>query len=161
MSRPFLRTRRVVLAGAGGLLVVAALAGCSADTTDSDTGVAASPSPTAATTETSPADVCADVDTVDASLQALVGTNVAQEGTDTLKARFVTLESDIQTLVESGQSELAPRRAAVKGSMATLKDALAGLGEDPTAADLALVKPSLQAVKTSTEELVAALEGTC
>ena len=154
-------TRRAVLGGVGGLLVIATLAGCSSETADNDTGAAATPSQSASTTETSAADVCADVDTAKASLQALVDTNVVQEGTDTLKTRFAALESDVQTLLESGQAELAPKTAEVKDSIAMLQDALAGLKNDPTAAELAPLKTSLQAVKTSTEDLIAAVEDTC
>lgn len=148
--------RRVALVGAGLVLALSPLAGCSDDTTDGDT------SPTATSTESATtADVCSDLDTAKASLQALVDTNIAQEGTTTLKERFATLESDLQTLLESGQAELAPETAAVKDSLARLKDVLAGLKESPTAADLAQVKPSLQAVKTSTEDLITSLGNTC
>ena len=161
MSHVTSPARHVVLIGAGCLLAIAAFAGCSADKTNSETGTTPSPSQTASATQSSSADVCADVDTAEASLQALVDTNIAQEGTNTLKARFVTFESDVQTLVESGQAELAPKTEAVKESIATLKEVLAGLTEDPTAGDLALVEPSLQAVKTSTEDLITSLDSTC
>ena len=147
--------RRTALAGAAVVLLLAPVAGCSDDTTDSDT------SSTATSTESATADVCSDVDTVKASLQALADTDVAQEGTNTLKERFATLQSDLQTLWGSAQAEAAPETDAVKAATAQLKDVLAGVKDSPTAADLAQVKPSLQAVKTSTEDLITSLGSTC
>ncbi|MGN6576447.1 MAG: hypothetical protein ACTHKG_12230 [Nocardioides sp.] len=162
MSFVVSRTRRIALAGAGGLLMIAALAGCSSDTTEKATDTAATPSPsTSSAPGTSSADVCAAVDTAKASLQALLDTDVAREGTDTVKTRLATLQSDVATLVDAGKDELAPKTAAVKDSVATLEDALAGLKEDPTAADLPPIRAALQAVKTSVEDLVTALRAGC
>ncbi len=161
MSRITSPARRVVCAAAGLLLAIAVISGCSAGTADTQTGATASPSLTSSASESSPADVCADVDAAQTSLQALVDTDIPREGTDTLKARLATLESDLQGLVESGRSELDPESAAVKESIATLKDVLAGLKENPTAADLASVQPALESVKTTAQDLVTALESTC
>lgn len=160
MSRITSPARRVGSTAAAALLAIAVLAGCSDDTTDAQSGATASPSLTSSASE-SPADVCADVDTAQASLQALVDTDILQEGTDTLKARLATLKSDVQVLVDSGREELAPESAAVKESIATLEEVLAGLKEDPTAADLASVRPALESVKTTAQDLVTALESTC
>ena len=149
------RARRVARVGAGAVLALAALAGCSDTTTDDGT------SATATSTASATADVCSDLDAAQASLQALVDTDIAQEGTNTLKERFATLQSDLQTLWDSGQAESAPETAAVKESTAQLEDVLAGLKDQPTAANLAQVKPALQAVKTSTQDLITSLGSTC
>lgn len=151
---------RVASAAAGPLLAMALVAGCSADT-DTQAGASVSPSPTSSVSESPTADVCADVDAAQASLQALVDTDILREGTDTVKTRLATLKSDLQVLVESGRAEVAPESAAVKESIATLESVLAGLKEDPTAADLASVKPALESVATSAQDLVTALESTC
>lgn len=63
--------------------------------------------------------------------------------------------------MESGQAELAPKTAAVKDSIAALQDALGKLKENPTAADLAMVKPALHAVQTSLDDLITDLESAC
>lgn len=161
MSRTTSPSRRVACAAGGALLSIAVLAGCSADTTDTQTGATASPSLTSSAGESSPADVCADVDAAQASLGALVDTDILGEGTDALKTRLATLESDLQGLVESGRSELAPESEAVRESIATLEEVLSGLKEEPTAADVASVRPALESVKTTTQDLVTALESTC
>lgn len=161
MSRKTFPARRVALAGAASLLAIVTFAGCGAGTTESATSASPSPSQTGSAAASSSAEVCADVETAKASLQALVNTKIAQEGTDTLKARFATFESDIQTLLESGQAELAPKTTAVKGSVAALKEVLASLTANPTAADLAKVKPAMQAVKTSSQDLITSIESTC
>lgn len=160
MSGTTFSARRVARTGAGALLAIAVVAGCSADTTDTATSPTAAPSQTASATQ-SPADVCADVDTAKASLQALVETDIVADGTDTLRQRLATLEADLRVLVDSGRAELAPRSTAVKESLATLDEVLGGLADNPTAADLAAVKPALEAVKTTTEDLVTALDTTC
>ena len=158
---PWTRAQRVVLAVVACLMAIAGLAGCSSEKTD-NTGTSPSPSQTTSTATATPsADVCADVATAQASLQVLVGTEILREGTDTLNARFGTFKSDVQALVESGQAEFATKVEPVKTSLATLADTIASLKQDPTAAEAALIKPSLQAVKTSTEELIAAVGGTC
>ena len=159
MSGITFSARRVACTGAA-LLAFAVLAGCSADTTDTSTGAPASPSQTASATESS-ADVCADVDAAKASLQAVADTDILAEGTDTLEQRLATLESDLQVVVDSGRAELAPQSTAFKESLASLEEALSGLANDPTAADLASVQPALEAVKTSAQDLVTALESTC
>jgi cell fate (sporulation/competence/biofilm development) regulator YlbF (YheA/YmcA/DUF963 family) len=151
--------RRTALAGAAIALVLAPIAGCSDDTTDSDTSSTATS--TATSTESATPAVCSDLDAVKASLQALVDTNVAQEGTNTLKERFASLQSDLETLWSSGQAEAAPETNAVKEATAQLKDVLAGIKDSPTAANLAQLKPALQAVQTSTEDLVSSLGSTC
>jgi hypothetical protein len=156
MSPVTSRSRRLALAGAAGLLTFAGLAGCSSDTTD-DTATASSASPSAS----APADVCSDVTTAQASLEALVGTKVVEEGTNTLKARFATFKADVQTLLEAGRAELAPKVESVETSIAELENVVADLKQDPTAADAALVRPTLQEIKMSTEELVAAVEERC
>lgn len=159
---PWTRGQQVVLAVVACLMAIAGLAGCSSETADKDTGTSPTPSQTtSAATATPSADVCADVATAEASLQDLVGTEILQEGTDTLKARFATFKSDVQTLVESGKAAFAPKVESVQTSIATLEDTIASLKQDPTAAEAALIKPSLQSVKTSTEELIAAVGGTC
>ena len=45
--------------------------------------------------------------------------------------------------------------------MTALKDALAALKENPSAAELAIVEPSLQAVQTTVQDLITALDSTC
>jgi hypothetical protein len=155
VSRRSSPVRSGVLTVAAGLLAVAALAGCSSDSTDTTTDT------TAPATESPSTDVCADLDAAKASLQALVDTNVVQEGTDTVKERFAAVEADVQALLESGRSEVAAETAAVKDSIAELGDVLAGLAEGAPAADLALIKPSLLAVQASLQELFTALEDTC
>ena len=152
--------RRLVLGCAGSVLALAVLAGCSDDTTDGDTATEASSAESSSTGST-PSDVCADVDTAKASLQAVVETDILREGTDTLKARVDTLGSDVKTLLESRQAELAPEAAAAEESIATLKEVLSGLKESPTAADLAQVRPSFKGVTTSVEALFASLGSTC
>lgn len=146
MNRSRRPARRLVLAGVGGLL---AISGCASDPTDEE--------PAASSSD----DVCAAADTAKASLDALLDTEVAQEGTDTLEARLETLKSDVEALAESGRSELAPESAAVEDSIEALGDVLAGLGQEPTTGDLAQVTTSLQAVRSSAEDLVAAVESTC
>jgi hypothetical protein len=143
-------------------MTIVGLAGCSSDSTDDDTGTAPSPSATmSSASATSTADVCADVVTAQASLQTLVGTKVLQEGTDTLKARFATFKADVQTVVESGQAEFASKVEPVKSSIAALEDVIADLKQEPTAADAARIKPSLEDIKASTEELIASVGTTC
>ena len=155
-------TRRAAVASATALLAAVALAGCSSDSTDEDTTASASPSETTSTAaESPPAEVCADLDTAKASLQALVDTDLVQEGTNTLKERFETFRTDVQTLVDSAQAELAPQKAAVETSVAALQEVITGLAEDPTAADVALVKPALLAVKASTESLIDGVQQDC
>jgi len=161
MSRTTSPARRVACAAAAPLLAIAVLAGCSADTTDTQTAATTSPSLTSSAGESPPADVCADVDAAKTSLQALVDTDLLREGTDTLKMRLATLESDLRVLVDSGRVELAPESAAVKVSIATLEEVLAGVKENPTAADLASVRPALESVKNTTQDLVTAVESTC
>jgi hypothetical protein len=163
-SDPLVDWRRVVLAGIGAMLaVVAGLAGCSSDSGDDGAATSSSsPSQAASAESGAPAeDVCAAAATAQSSLEALVGTSIVREGTDTLRERFSSFESDVQLLLESGQAELAPETAAVRAAVATLQGALSGLQQDPTAADAALIKPSLQAVKTSTDELIVAIRSAC
>ena len=64
-------------------------------------------------------------------------------------------------MLESGRAEIAPNTAAVKDSITALKDALAALKENPSAAELAIVKPSLRAVQTTVQNLITALDCTC
>ena len=161
MSRTTSPARRVACAAAAPLLAIAVLAGCSADTTDTQTGATTSPSLTSPASESPAADVCAEVDAAQTSLQALVDTDILTEGTDTLKMRLATLDSDLQALMDSGRAELDPESAAVKGSIATLKDVLADVKENPTAADLASVRPAVESVKNTTQDLVTALQSSC
>jgi hypothetical protein len=160
-------TRRLAVAGAGGLLAALALAGCSSDTTDEGSSTASSPSESASesasasTSASTSADVCANADTVQQSLDDLLGTDILQEGTDTVKERAATLKFKVEALVDSVQSGLAPQTAAVKASVDALEQVVGGLTEDPTKAELASIRPSLQAVKTSLEELVSAVQSTC
>ncbi|HEU5037655.1 MAG TPA: hypothetical protein VFT70_11670 [Nocardioides sp.] len=156
------RTRRAVLAVAGGLLAIPGLGGCSSDSAGTDTN----PPETATTSAVPPSgspsgDVCADVDRAQASLQAMVDTDVVREGTDTLRARFATFESDVRALLESGRSELAPAAAAVSDAIAGVKTRLAGLKDQPTGSDLARLKTDLQSLKSSTEDLITAVEDIC
>jgi hypothetical protein len=161
MSALTSHTRRLGLACASGLLVTLSLAGCSSDSADEDTTASPTPSESSLTAESPQAEVCADLDTARASLQALVDTDLVQEGTNTLKTRFETFKTDVQTLVDSAKAELAPQVAAVKASVATLQEVVTGLAEDPTAADVALVKPSLLAVKASAESLIDGVQQDC
>jgi hypothetical protein len=156
-------TRRLAVATAGGLLVAVALAGCSSDSTDDSTSTAGSPSEAASESETAsaPADVCADADTAKASLDALLATDVLQEGTATVKERAATVRSDVEALLASGSSELAPLKAAVEASISSLEDVLKGLPEELTAAEVAAIKPALEAAKTSVVELFDAVGSTC
>jgi hypothetical protein len=145
MNRSRRWSRRLALAGLCGLLVVT---GCASDPADEGPG-------------SSSDDVCADVDTARTSLDALLGTEIAQEGTDTFKQRLATFESDVAAVAESGQGELEQQTTAVEDSIATLQDVLGGLKDEPTTADLALVKPALQDLRTSAEDLVAAAGSIC
>ena len=161
MSTAIHATRRLGLACAGGLLVTIGLAGCGSDSDDDPTASGSPSETTSSAAESPPAEVCADLDTAKASLQALVDTDLLQEGTDTLKERFETFRTDVETLVDSAQAELAPQVAAVEASVAALEEVLTGLAEDPTAADVALVKPALLAVKASAESLIDGIQQDC
>jgi hypothetical protein len=145
MTPPRRWSRRLALTGVGVLLAVS---GCASDPADDGSG-------------SSSDDVCADVDTARTSLDALLGTEIAQEGTDTFKERLATFEADVAAVAESGQGELEQQTAAVEDSITTLQDVLVGLKDEPTAADLALVRPALQDLRTSAEDLVAAAGSIC
>jgi hypothetical protein len=123
--------------------------------------VAASASAAASASPGASGQVCTDFATVQSSLDALTGTNIVQEGTNTLKERFATFQSDVASLVDSAQADFAGQTTAVKASLAALEAALTGLADSPSVADAAMIKPALEAVKTSTEELVAAVQGAC
>jgi hypothetical protein len=161
MSRTSLRARRAGLTSAGALLALAVLAGCSSDTSSDEAGTASSPSQDSSSTTGTSADVCADLDTAKASLQALADTNIAQDGTTTLKARLTTVESDLQTVLDSAKAQFATQTTDVKSSLSTLDDSVAGLWDDPNATTLASVKTSLAAVKTSTQDLLTSVGDTC
>lgn len=157
MTTTHARHRRLALVGAAGLLAVAGLSGCSQGTEETTS----SSTPTASASAAATGDVCAQADSVRASLSALVGTSILQEGTTTLKDRFATFESEVQGLLAAAQSQFATETDAVRTSVATLKGALAGLAESPSVAEAAAIKPALDSVKSSTEALLAAVQGAC
>jgi hypothetical protein len=157
MSPAIRAVRRVSLACAGGLLVATGLAGCASDSPEDEPAASSSPSESTSAA----GDVCAEVDTAKASLQALVDTELVEEGTNTLKERFETFTTDVQTLVDSAKAELAPQVAAVETSVAALQEVVTGLAEDPTAGDAALVKPALLAVAASVESLINGVQQDC
>ena len=157
MTTAHARHHRLVLVGAAGLLAVAGLSGCSQGTEETTS----SSTPTASASAAATGDVCAQADSVRASLSALVGTSILQEGTTTLKDRFATFESEVQGLLAAAQSQFATETDAVRTSVATLKGALAGLAESPSVAEAAAIKPALDSVKSSTEALLAAVQGAC
>ena len=158
MTTAHARHHRLVLVGAAGLLAVAGLSGCSQG---SEETAAPSSSTTASASATATGDVCAQADSVRASLSALVGTSILQEGTTTLKDRFATFESEVQGLLAAAQSQFATETDAVRTSVATLKGALAGLAESPSVAEAAAIKPALDSVKSSTEALLTAVQNAC
>jgi hypothetical protein len=152
MSPVTSRSRRAVLTSAAVLLTLAGLGACASDTADE---AGTEPSVSAS------AEICTDVAAARESLEALVGTDVLEEGTDTLRARLATFESDVRALLAAGQAELAPEVESVETSLADLGDVVAGLQQEPTAAAVAQLKPAVQEVRTSTEELIAEVSETC
>lgn len=155
MNAPLSTTRRLAVACAGAVLGIGALAGCSSSSDTATESASATPSATAT------AAYCAGVDTVKASLDSLVNTSVIQEGTSTLKSRYETFTSDVSALADSAREAFAAETAAVDTSVAALKASIDALAESPSVAQAAALKPALQAVATSTQALIDAVQGAC
>lgn len=144
---------RLALLGASGLLALGAVAGCSSN----------SPTATESATpsDTASAAYCASVDAVSSSLGALVNTKIIQEGTDTLKSRFDTFQTDVGSLIDSAGANFATQGAAVDASVAILQTAVANVKDSPSAADVAALKPAIEGLSTSTNALVEAVKSAC
>ncbi|MGB8021629.1 MAG: hypothetical protein WCF04_10410 [Candidatus Nanopelagicales bacterium] len=153
MTAPSVITSRLALIGAAALICVPVLGGCSS----SSDSTAESPTPS----DTASAAYCASVDTVRASLDALVSTNVIKDGTATLKSRFEAFQADVKSLTDSARANFTSESAAVDASVATLKDEMAGLKDSPSVTQVAAIASALKSVSASTQALLDAVRAAC
>lgn len=153
MTSPTAITHRLALIGAVALISLPVLGGCASSSDNATT----SPTPS----QTVSAAYCAGVDTVKASLDALVSTNVISEGTATLNSRFETFQNDVKSLTDSARANFSSESAAVDSSVATLKSELAGLKDSPSVTQVAAIAKALKGVSDSTQALLDAVRAAC
>jgi hypothetical protein len=152
-----------LLVSAAAALLTLGLAGCSSDpagSTDSATAPAAT-SQAASPAGSGSAQLCGDVDAAQASLQALTGTDILNEGTSALKENFADFEASVQTLLDSARSDFASESDAVKAAVDSLKTAIGELSASPSVADAAAVVAALKPVQESVTTLLTAVKDAC
>jgi hypothetical protein len=153
-------SRRLLIASASSLLVLG-LAACTSDTTDDATTPTSTQSAPATQATGDASALCADLETVRGSLDALVSTEVLREGTATLKERFATFESSVRDFIDAAQAEFAPQATAARAAVDDLKAAVDGLADSPSVSDVAAITAALASVRASVTALIDAVQGAC
>ncbi len=143
-------SRRFALVAASTLIGFTALTGCSSDSDD-----------TMSPSESASAAYCASVDAAATSLDALVATNVIEEGTATLRSRFDAFRADVDALVESAKSAFADETAAVEAAVAGLGDALQGVADSPSVAQVGEARAAIDEVSATSQTLIGAVRAAC
>ena len=159
-----MRTRWAAVLLAIGLLV----AGCGstgsqgggASTTTAPSPATSAPS-TAAATATASAEVCADAAALEASLNRLLTVTVGQGTVTELQSDFADVRSSITTLVHTAQAEWQDELVALQASLTTLQTAVQQLASNPSMATVAAVKAALAGVRSTGQNLFAAVSANC
>ncbi len=117
-----------------------------------------SPSPSASPSADA---YCAQVQAVKDSFNALVGTDIVSEGTDTLKTRFDAFTADLTSLKTSSSEEFSTEFDAVQTSVDQLKTVVDDADSAGVAKTAAQFLVGLGSLKTSVTALFTAVDQKC
>jgi hypothetical protein len=109
---------------------------------------------------TSEPSYCADRAEAQQSWQELTATNVIEDGTATLQDRFREFTSDVENLAASAQDEFETEIGALRGSLQQVEGVLQDVGGDAAAA-APQIRPAIEDLETSTQDLLGAVEQAC
>ena len=117
-----------------------------------------SPSPSASPSADA---YCAQVQAVKDSFNALVGTDIVSEGTDTLKTRFDAFTADLTSLKTSSSEEFSTEFDAVQTSVDQLKTVVDDADSAGVAKTAAQFLVGLGSLKTTVTALFTAVDQKC
>lgn len=117
-----------------------------------------SPSPSASPSADA---YCAQVQAVKDSFNALVGTDIVSEGTDTLKTRFDAFTADLTSLKTSSSEEFSTEFDAVQTSVDQLKTVVDDADSSGVAKTAAQFLVGLGSLKTTVTALFTAVDQKC
>ena len=147
------RARRSVSAAAAAVALLCALAGCSAGPTQTE---APSSGPTPAMTL-----ACADLATLQTSLQALSDVKPAQDGLTALNTAIANVRTSLKAAEASTSEALRPSVDQVKTAFAALQTSVDGLTADNLRQKGPAVAVALTQVRTAAAALSTTLKEGC
>ena len=141
------RPRHLLIAGAfGALAVVLLLTACSSSSNSTT-------SPSASST----VDVCASLQTLDSSVQALLSVKPLQVGTSGVKAAVSQVQTDLDAAAGAASTQFGPQIDALKQSVQAVSDTLTSANGQSIATVATQLATELPAVKTAWDNLQAAV----
>ena len=110
---------------------------------------------------TSQSPVCESVAAVQNSVDRIRDTNVSENGLSQLKTDLTQLKVDLEKLTAEARTEFAAEIEAVRSAMTQLSASVTTARNAPDAANLAAVRPALNALQTSAQNLAKSASETC
>jgi hypothetical protein len=145
---------------AGALATLLALSACG---DDDDGDQAVNSTTTAETTTTSTGDeLCAAIDDAEQDIRALGDIDVLAEGTDAVEASLTTIRDDLAEIRDLAPDTAPEEAEAFDNALASLDDAITGLGdESPTAESAQDVIAAGASTIEAGQAYLGALDDTC
>jgi hypothetical protein len=105
--------------------------------------------------------MCAQVQAVKDSFNALADTNVAAEGTNVLKSRFETFTADLESLKAAASSQFESQFDAVQASVDQLQTVIDDAEAAGVATTAAQFIAGLEGLTTTLQEVFTAVDRAC
>ncbi len=161
-----------VMPAFGVLLCAGVLVACSSTSTSTGTTAATPAAATSSVTAASSAtaasgatagneQLCQSRDQLKASITALTNPALLTGGADGIKTALAQVQTDLQSLVASGQQDYQPQIDALQSSLKSVETAVGQLGNGGGAENLLAVGSAVTATGSAATELFTALTAAC